>query len=138
MSWKNLTVLFIFTLALSAISSLFGPSKAMACRDCPFPMKIGQNEWLFPDSDIVVLLDETDLTSTKVFVRVTLRDSISHVTLASGSGVRHRHQRNFTLVLHDPHGRRLNGSMYWVRFDDPVIRMRFSCMDDDCSIVRRR
>lgn len=127
---------FLALSLMSAALSFFAPANANACRDCPFPMRISENQWLLQDSGIVLTIYNSEISGQRVLTKVILQDSLTNQVLASGSGVRMRYQRDFTLVLIDPSGHRLTGSIYFEDLNRPVFRARFTCIDQKCSLRR--
>lgn len=118
------------------VSLLIGSSAALACPDCPFPMKIGDNQWLMPNSKVVLNIQETRFSASQLQTRVTLVDQVSGKPIASGSGIRHPEQRMLKLLLWDAADRRISGEIYWVNFSQAVIQAKFSCLDINCAIAR--
>ena len=125
-------------LALSAVflaGTVLFASPAEACRDCPFPMRIGDNTWLMPNGQVVVEIDETPASTYFVNVHVTLRDPQTNEVLAAGSARRHKTKRDLVIQLIDRGGHRVRGEIRWVDFQNSVIRARFSC-DGRCAITK--
>ena len=137
MKKRNLSFRIALIGGLLALLTVLAARDAQACRDCPFPMRIGENQWLMPNSSVVLSIEEYKFNSSKLQTRVVLHDSRTGEVLAVGTGTRTNYQRSLNLVLWDRHDRRLSGVIYWVDFNRPVIKAKFSCLDEACSIDRR-
>jgi hypothetical protein len=116
-------------LALIAAVFFLAAPDAKACRDCPFPMKIGEKKWLMPDSHTVVMIEEIDFGSS-YNMTVVLMDSVTGELMASGTVYRPKGQRSVTILLLDRQGRRVYGNITWVNYKDSVIRARFDYEDN--------
>jgi hypothetical protein len=115
-------------MALIATVFLLASPDAKACRDCPFPMKIGERQWLMPDSRTVVVIEEVQV-GNMLSMTVFLMDSQSGALLAKGSVMRPMGQRSISLVLIDRYGRKFMGDITWVSYRDSVIQARFDYED---------
>ena len=125
-----------FHLVLSTVAilfALFTAPAAKACRDCPFPMKIGNNQWLLPEG-MILRMQESCISTSKTLVVVILQDPNTGEVLADGEIVRPKKQKSVEVMLWDGRGRRVSGSIYWEDFTRPLIRARFTCLDANCSI----
>jgi len=129
----------IATTGLIAIASaiLLASSAAIACRDCPFPLKVSDHKWLMPKSDIVIVIDEQPISKIMTKITVELLNSNSGEVLARGSTIHGSKQRDIDVVLHDRRGHRVNGLITFVNFKEDVIQAAFECDaedDDNCAI----
>lgn len=133
MTWK---IRILISTAAVLFCLFVAPSPAKACRDCPFPTRVGEKQWLLPDSDVIVQIDEAR-DQGGVTMSVILVDQISGEILAEGTVRRRTYQREVNIVLHDRGGRVVYGSITWVNFKDKMIRARFDCEQDACLLKKR-
>ncbi len=61
------------------------PSVASACRDCPFPMKIGEGRWLMPNNLIEIHIEKIQHYSAFTHLYISLIDHETGDVLAIGS-----------------------------------------------------
>jgi len=123
---------------LAGLFALLTATKASACPDCPFPMKVGANEWIMPNSSVLLAINETkDITSGDYRISVILQDRETGTILAEGIAWRKPGQRQLQIMLWDTNSRRISGVIYWINFKKSVIKAKFSCLDENCSIARR-
>lgn len=117
---KNLIVLVI-------VSVLGFAPVADACRDCPFPMKIGEGRWIMPGGNIEVEIEQVTLPSRFEEVHIILRDPETGAVLAQGVSKQKRGRKTVNIRLVDKDGIEIKG---YVRFMDQKrdeIRATFSC-----------
>ena len=128
----------VWMTCLSLALSLFIAPKAMACRDCPFPIRVSQNQWLIPKRHVLITVHRQESSGSRAdYIDVTLQDSDSGELLATGGGTMRKGERNVVLSLRDNGGRQIGGEIYWEDFNTPVIRARFECVDAQCAIDRQ-
>lgn len=127
----------LYGIALAGLFALLTASKASACPDCPFPMKIGANEWVMPNSTVLLVINETKTPSGVYRTYVTLQERFTGMILAEGWTWRRPNQRQVSVTLLDVNNRRVHGVIYWTNFSKPVIKAKFTCIDQGCSIARR-
>lgn len=132
---KNFILSLIAALTFLLVVTPF--DKAQACRDCPFPFKIGPNQWIMPGGNVLLKIYETKI-GLKNYLYVELRDVETDEVLASGVTIRSRNQRTISLTLFDSLDRKISGVIYWVNFDMGTIRAKFECDQGvRCSIGGR-
>jgi hypothetical protein len=108
-------------------------SPAEACRDCPFPMRIGDNRWLMPDESFVITIVEKEISESSFSVMVRLTDPVTGRILASGGTQRRRDQHSITVPMRDRLGGKVVGTIIWVDPAHTKIRVRFQCSSGyDC------
>lgn len=111
-----------------AITGLVSP--ASACRDCPFPMKVGEGRWLMPNGQLEVNINQS-AGRTRTKVQVKLIDPSTGNTLAIGTARMKHGAKNVRVILSDFEGRPITGQIFFVDGAD-VIKVKFTC--DSCSI----
>lgn len=107
------------------------PAKATACRDCPFPMKVGEGRWLMPNRQLEVAIDEFPSSATTRIITVTLVDSHSMKILATGWTTAKNSARTIKVSLWDKQHRPIQATIYFL--DRDRIQVKFYC--DGCSIT---
>lgn len=127
----------IYGVALAGLFALLTASEASACRDCPFPMKVGANEWIMPNSTVLLSIYETKAPSGLYRTSVVLQEQYTGMILAEGMAWRRPDQRELKITLLDSNKRRIRGVIYWTKFSEPVIKAKFTCIDAGCVIARR-
>lgn len=127
----------LYGIVLAGLFALLTASEASACRDCPFPMKIGANEWVMPNSTILLSIYETKAPSGLYRTSVILQERYTGMILAEGMAWRRPDQRQVKITLLDNNNRRIHGVIYWTDLSKGVIKAKFSCIDHGCSIARR-
>lgn len=132
MTWKIHAVILPFL----AFFCILAAPKAQACRDCVFPMKIGDKQWLMPDKQTVVMIEERWYRDA-FLMDIVLLDMQTGNIIAEGSVRRKIGQRSVQVVLNDRDGRKVNGAITWVNYKDKIIRAKFSCESENCSLYRR-
>ncbi len=110
---------------LTAVTAVTVPAEA--CRDCPFPMRIGDNRWLMPDESFVITIIEKDIGDSRFSVMVRLTDPITGRILASGGTKRRRDQHSVVVPMRDRLGGKVVGKIRWVDSAHTQIRVRFQC-----------
>src|SRR4051812_22644673 len=106
----------IMAAALLVLACALPSFAELRCKDCPFPMKIGENQWLMPDSTVVVQIYEQSLPDSSYQMSVALIDSVTGELLANGTARRSKAQRTVSITLLDPQGHRVDGEIRWVNF----------------------
>jgi hypothetical protein len=109
------------------------PSKAEACRDCPFPMKVAQDRWLMPNGKIEVQIREEIFDDERIISRVILIDVLSREVVAVGHTKRKKNSRTLNLNLTDHRGGKIRGQVRWSGEAKDSLQARFSCVAY-CSI----
>lgn len=128
-----LVIVAPFSASAAAPTSSSAPkSFAMLCRDCPFPMKIGDGVWIMPNEKLEVQIDRIKLPSRFEEIHVILRDPDTHEVLASGISKQRAGRKTVNVQLFDKSGRQITG---FVRFMDTqldTIQAAFTC--EHCEI----
>ncbi len=109
--------------------------KAWACKDCPFPLRVGENKWLMPNGQVEVEIYEEDHNSEQMHVAVYLRDAKTHEPLATGHTLRLKTRSTFFIELEDRGGTAVRGEIRWVNRRAELIQAKFSCIRA-CTIAR--
>lgn len=112
---------------LTVLSLILMSPTAEACKDCPFPMKIGENEWLMQDLNIVMTINEFDDHDTKIFTWVKLTDLKTGVMIATGSTVRNLDQRTVKIAMRDSKGQKIRVQIRWVNYQLGIIQAKIEC-----------
>jgi hypothetical protein len=108
-------------------------SPAEACRDCPFPMKVGRDRWLMPNGKIEVEIHDEQIDEEMIVSRVVLIDVLSREVIAVGQTKRKKQSRTLYLHLIDHRGGRIKGQVRWSGDSKDSLQARFSCVTY-CSI----
>lgn len=128
-----LTLATTFAVAVLPTQAAFASTpKAMLCRDCPFPMKIGDGIWIMPNEKLEVQIEKVRLPSRFEEVHVTLRDPDTHEVLAHGMSKQKRGRRTVNVQLFDNSGREVKGFVRFVDREEEAIQAKFTC--DSCAI----
>jgi hypothetical protein len=108
---------------------------AIACKDCPFPMKVADGRYLMPNGALYVELEEVLLPNRFSEVRVTLRDVRTGGVLATGAVRQRRGRRTIVVPLNDNNGQPVQAQIFWF---DPTdrnhIQVKLTCTG--CAIGR--
>lgn len=118
---KKLMMLMVFAAAMS----IFTPA-AEACKDCPFPMKVGDHVWQMPNSPLQVQIFERELSDCRMLMFISLWNSESKEKIASSVVTRNCSQRLLNFVLFDLNGGRINGTLNLIDFAE-TIQAKFTC-----------
>lgn len=125
----------ILAFAVICAGLLWAPSSALACRDCPFPMHVGDNKWLMPDNSFFITIFETQLNSKNYSVSVRLSEPSTGVTIASGATTRTFDQRWIIIPMFDRHGHKITGRIRWVNYEHTEVQVKFECeTGKDCDL----
>lgn len=124
---RTLTLTVQFLAALFLMGFLHVPS-AMACRDCPFPMKIDENRWLMPDQKLVVQIDEKPFDPDWVISTVSLKDASTNNVVATGTAFRRTATMNYVAYLVDKSDNVIVGEIHWHDIEQGSIQARFTCV----------
>lgn len=125
--------LFIASVAFAALA-VFASGDAIACRDCPFPMRVAKDQWLMPNSKVLLEVIRTEVSEKTHLLNVLLKDRATGEILASGSVIRKKSSRTVNISLLDHLGYRVLGYIHWMDSGDDYIQVRFAC-DGTCSIA---
>ncbi len=118
------------TSLILASFTMLPPARAQACRDCPFPVKVDETHWLMPNRDVMLNLTEKQLNDGSILMRVSLSDVHTGEIFARGTAHRSPGQRNVSLHMHDPKGRRVKAKIRWINFEARVIQADFDCLEN--------
>lgn len=132
---KSSIVFCSLVLTAFAFISLVAPDKAEACRDCPFPMRIGENRWIMPNEKIELSIERIDLPSRFEEIHVVLMDPDTHEILARGVSKQKRGRKTANVQLFDKSGRQVTGFVRFVNEEREEIQARFTC--EECEIEKR-
>jgi hypothetical protein len=108
-------------------------SKAEACRDCPFPLKVGHDRWLMPNGKVEVQIREEIFDDVTIISRVILIDVVSREVVAVGHTKRKKTSHTLNLNMTDHRGGRIKGQVRWSGDSKDSLQARFSCVTY-CSI----
>lgn len=129
MKTKFFSRLFVLILSLALG---FAPA-AQACRDCPFPMKIGEGRWIMPGGNVELEIDQIRLPSRFEEVHIVLRDPQTGAILAQGMAKQKRGRKTVNVRLIDKAGLEVKGFVRFVDQERAEIRAEFTC--ESCEIV---
>jgi hypothetical protein len=107
--------------------------QAEACRDCPFPMKVGRDRWLMPNGRVEVEIHDEFVDDEHIMSRVILIDVLSREVVAVGHTKRKKSSRTLYLHMTDHRGGRIKGQVRWSGDSKDSLQARFSCVTY-CSI----
>lgn len=131
---KNLFFAFVASAIIFA-GLIWAPSPAHACRDCAFPLRVGDNKWLMPDNSFFITIFEQPLDSTKYTVSVRLNEPSTGITIASGAATRTFDQRWIIIPMFDRHGKKIIGRIRWVNYLHTEVEVKFECESGhDCDL----
>jgi hypothetical protein len=120
---------------LSLIALVVFPTPASACRDCPFPMYVGDNRWVMPDNSFVITIIEKPLDSTHFSVMVRLTEPSTGKILASGGTKRTNDQEWILVPMRDRFGAKINGHIRWANTAHTEVQVKFECAaGSECEI----
>jgi hypothetical protein len=117
----------VFSLLISAFAPL-----AQACRDCPFPMRVGDHRWIMPKGNVEVRIKKTRIGRRKVQSEIQLVDVHTGAEIASGSMIGLDTDRTMKLTLMDRSGHPIRGYVHFLDSRDESIEVKFSC--DSCLV----
>lgn len=112
--------------AASAIAIIATPSRADACRDCPFPMKIAEDRWLMPNRQLEVQIIEIDFgrfTETNI----TVMSAATHEILAKGSIRQRKGRKTVSVNLVDSEGQPAHAEIRWMDEDREKVQINLVC-----------
>lgn len=113
---------------LTPAAVLLSPAPAKACRDCPFPMRIGDNRWIMPDESFVITIHENKLPDSRISVMVRLTDPVTGRILASGGTKRRPDQQSIVVPMRDRLGGKVVGKIRWIDPEHKRIQVSFQCV----------
>jgi hypothetical protein len=111
-------------------------SNAQACRDCPFPLKTGENTWLMPNGQLEVRIVESKVAGSGHLIQTTIQvyDASTHLLMAQGS-IRGTPTGNTIYVsLRDMQGKPVTAEIQWVNGRRDQVRIELSCGQYNCSL----
>jgi hypothetical protein len=126
------TVLPLTLALILALASVVGMSVADACRDCPFPMKIGDGRWLMPNRKLEMTIEEIRPDQPWHEMRLRLFDPISREVVASGSSYIRKGATDILFSLRDKQGFPVHGDVHFLDTGHQHLQVRFTC--NACSI----
>lgn len=108
------------------------PDAAQACRDCPFPMKVGEGRWIMPNGRIEVQIDERPRNGRMTYVVVTLRDSANGEVLAQGWIEHRKGKKTFKVPLEDRKSGQVMAEIQWIDSTHDHAKIGLTCIN--CAI----
>lgn len=128
MKWFLVFATMIFTHA-AAFGSQVQPSSPITsmCRDCGFPMRVGEGRYLMPNKHVVVEIDRIRLPSRFEQVRVRLVDNRSGEVIAEGMSKQRRGRKTIHIAMEDTAGNPIDGFVQYVGDDRKDIAVKFTC-----------
>ena len=129
----------LFSLAMTGLvttvlMSLAYSSKAEACRDCPFPMKTGEDHWLMPNGQIEVTIKQRELSDGTIETKIELHLISTGQLLAAGRVVTPHGQTNVTTQLEDSEGKQFEFEIVWVDEKHDRVQIGMHCLSDSCAV----
>jgi hypothetical protein len=121
-----------FLAATLSLTSVLGLSTADACRDCPFPMKVGEGHWLMPNRKFEIIIAEISPQLPFHEMQIRLIDPVSRETVASGSAYIRKGVRDIMFAMKDKQGFPVQGEIHFLDASRNRLQVRFSCTS--CSI----
>lgn len=119
--------------AIGLLSLLFttiffiAPQPAGACRDCPFPMKIGDGQWLMPNKRLEVMILEPVTKDPMALTFLWVNQAETGQTLALGSALHRKGLNDVPLTAHDRDGNEVLVRIHWENGDHAKLRIGFEC-----------
>lgn len=97
------------------------------CRDCGFPMRMGEGRYLMPNKNVVVEIDKVRLPSRFEEVRVRLVDRRSGEVIAEGVSKQRRGRKTIHVAMADTAGNPIDGYVQYVDSKRKDIAVKFTC-----------
>ncbi|HVK60508.1 MAG TPA: hypothetical protein VM432_03110 [Bdellovibrionales bacterium] len=103
------------------------------CRDCGFPMRVGENRWKMPNGYVELEIQKKRLPNRLEEIKVILVDSRDGKVLAEGVSTQRQGRKTIDVELVDFEGAPVQGYVRYIGSARREIEVRFTC--DECSIA---
>lgn len=128
MKWFLVIATMFFTNAFASAAPLQPSSPVTSmCRDCGFPMRVGEGRYLMPNKHVVVEIERIRLPSRFEQVRVRLVDNRSGEIIAEGMSKQRRGRKTIHVAMEDSAGNPINGFVQYMDDDRKDIAVKFTC-----------
>lgn len=124
---------FFTLLLITSLAFLISIDPSYACRDCPFPMKIGDGRWLMPNERLEVVFLEVNTKDHPRALVIVLIDSETGKTVASGSARLSQNARNYRVILFDHKNNPIKADVQWLGRDMNQVQIQLNCINQ-CTI----
>lgn len=120
------------SMALTLVCATGFVIDAKACKDCPFPMKVGDGKWIMPNGMVRLEIQTYELPSHLTEVHVSLRDLRTDEIVATGISKQRKDRKTVNVQLTDMNGQPVQGFVRYMDDKKNKIQARFSC--EQCTI----
>jgi hypothetical protein len=118
----------LYFLSLMAVLSF--SQNSQACRNCPFPLKVGDNTWMMPNGKVQIDIQKTTVSIRNIEIGVLLTNVATGQVMAIGYQVVRRGTRQYRVDLTDMEGRAIHAEFEWLDFAKGTVSIELSC--DNC------
>lgn len=129
--WTNPLRVLLVALALVLATGFL--TEAKACKDCPFPMRIGEGKWMMPNGYLRIDIVERRLPRSQTEVHVQLVDNRTGEVVAEGVSRQPKRRKTVNIQLMDESGKPVQGYIRYVDQEKEHIQAKFTC--ESCAIA---